>query len=104
MKEKSDPQFNAAIIGTVFLCGLGLFFVVSRHAAFTLGGHENSGRGAVAVNSNGLGAIALGLFIISLGILNLAQSMRSRRRIAVFWIGAGLFLATALYGIVSVFV
>ncbi len=102
--EKSNPQFNAAIIGSTFLCGLGLFFLITRHAAFTLGGHENSGRGAEAVNAGGLGAIAWGLFFISLGILNLAQYMRSRRRIPVFWIGAGLFLVSALSGIVSFFV
>lgn len=52
----------------------------------------------IHVDAHGLDAIAIGTFIIGLGIVNLAIGFRDRRRIPVFWTGVGLMIAAFLYG------
>src|ERR1041384_5639796 len=96
-------EFRARLIGTILLCGLGLWFALSGRAKFSLGGDPDSPHNqkhVIPVNAAGLDAIAIGTFIIGLGVINLALGIRGPRRIPVFWIGAALFLAAVLYGIV----
>jgi hypothetical protein len=94
----------AYLIGTALLCGLGLWFAVTGRARFALGGDQDSParrNGVIHVDARGADAVAVGGFFVALGILNLAQGIRSRRRIPVFWTGAGLLCAAVLYGAVQ---
>ena len=100
---KNNPNFNARAIGTVVLCAIGVWIAVSSHAKFTLGGNELYNRGAVDVDAHGLDAVVIGCVAIVLGIINLAIGIHSQRRIPVFWTGAGLLMATAVYGLVRFF-
>jgi len=86
------------------LCAIGLTIALLGHAKFTLGGNRLSGRGSVFVDARGLDAVVIGCVAIALGIINLAIGIRSQRRIPVFWTGAVLLMATAVYGIVRFFV
>jgi hypothetical protein len=58
----------------------------------------------IHVDAHGLDAVAIGSVFLALGIINIALGMRTQRRIPVFWCGAGLLLATAVYGLARVFV
>ena len=94
----------ARVIGTVLLCGIGLWIAIAQHAKFMLGGDPQSTfkrDRVVHVNATGLDAVAIGAVFIALGIINLSIGIRDRRRIPVFWTGAVLFLATVLYGAVQ---
>ena len=95
---------SARVIGTILLCGIGLWFAVTRHAKFLFGGDPDSTyrrSGIVHVDATGIDAVAIGAVFIALGIINLSIGIRDRRRIPVFWTGAGLFVATVLYGAVQ---
>jgi hypothetical protein len=95
-------MFYARLMGTILLCALGLWFAISGKAHFKLGGDPDSiykSNQVVHVDAHGADAVAIGLFAISLGIINLALGVRDRRRIPIFWTGAGLFILTALYGV-----
>lgn len=95
----------ARVIGTVLLCAIGLWFAVTQRAKFGLGGNPDSQykyNKVLHVDANGLDAIAIGIFFVSLGVINLALGIHDRRRIPVFWTGAGLFLATLAYGVVLI--
>jgi hypothetical protein len=92
------------IVGTILLCGIGLWLAVTRHAKFQFGGDPDSTyrrSGVIHVNATGADAVAIGAFFIALGIINLAIGIRGHRRIPVFWTGAALFVATLLYGAVQ---
>jgi len=98
-------MFYPRLIGTILLCGLGLWFALTGRARFALGGDADNTfkRNAVIhVNARGVDAVAIGVFFIGLGVVNLALGIRDRRRIAVFWTGAALLCLTAVYGAVEV--
>jgi hypothetical protein len=95
-------MFYARLAFTVLLCGLGLWFALTGHAKFMFGGDPDAALkrpGVIHVDAKGADAVAIGAFFIALGIVNLALGIRDRRRIPVFWAGAGLMIATFLYGI-----
>ena len=97
----------ARVIGTILLCAIGLWLAVTQRAKFGLGGDPDSHykyNQVMHVDAKGLDAIAIGTFFVALGIINLALGIRDRRRIPVFWTGAGLFLATLAYGVVLIVV
>jgi hypothetical protein len=97
-------MFYARLIGTILLCSIGLWFAVTRQTGFLLGGDIDSQykkNAVVHVDAKGADAVAIGAFFVALGIVNLALGIRGRRRIPVFWAGAGLMMATLLYGIVQ---
>jgi hypothetical protein len=99
--KRRSADFNARIIASLLLFALGGWFVVTQEANFRLGGRDGgtgSRRGTV-VDATGVDAVAIGTFIISLGVINLALGMRSERRKTVFWIGAALFLLPIAYGL-----
>jgi hypothetical protein len=99
----ATAMFYPRLIGTILLSGLGLWFAISGHARFGLGGDPDDSfkRDAVIhVNARGLDAVAIGVFFIGLGVVNLALGIRDRRRIATFWTGAALLCLTAVYGAV----
>jgi hypothetical protein len=96
------PDQNARVVGTVILCAIGLWIVLSGRAKFTVGGDPDSPtntRHPIYVNAHGLDAMVIGCVPIALGIINLALAVRGPRRIPVFWTGAGLLIATILYGL-----
>jgi hypothetical protein len=97
MVSAATRELNGRLLGSIVLWGVGLWFTLTQHAKFLWGGSRS--RRGILVNATGLDAIAIGLFFVSLGIINLALGIRSDRRIAVFWVGAGLFLATVAYGL-----
>jgi hypothetical protein len=83
---------------TALLWGVGLLFSLKQHARFTFGGSDE--RPGLPVDASGFDAIAIGCVFIALGILNLAIAIPRSKATAVFWVGAGLFLASVAYGIV----
>ena len=90
------------VLGSLVLFAVGGWIVVTQRANFNFGGDQESlsqSRRGIPVDAGGLDAIAIGTAIIGAGVLNLAQGIRSRRRIAVFWVGAALFLAPVVYGL-----
>ncbi|HSP16048.1 MAG TPA: hypothetical protein VLV78_14985 [Thermoanaerobaculia bacterium] len=96
------PAQYGRLIGTILLCGIGLWFAVTGHSKFILGGDPDSPtykKNPIYVDAHGLDAAAIGCFFISLGIINLSLGVRGPKRIPVFWAGAGLMIATFLYGI-----
>jgi hypothetical protein len=95
----AQREFNGRLLGSIVLWAIGLWFTITQHAKFTLGGRRT--RPGMPVNAFGLDAIAIGCFFLSLGIINLALGIRGERRIPVFWAGAGLFCASVLYGLVK---
>lgn len=95
-------MFAARAFFTVLLCGLGLWFALSGRAKFMLGGNPDSmvrNNHVIYVDARGIDAVAIGCFFIALGIVNLALGIADRRRIPVFWAGAGLMMATFVYWI-----
>jgi hypothetical protein len=92
----------ARLVGSVVLFAIGGWYAVTHEARFVLGGNDLSNRGAVNVNAQGLDAVAIGCVFVALGLVNLALGIRGRARIPVFWAGAALLAATALYGLVHV--
>jgi hypothetical protein len=97
------PISYTRLVGTIFLCVLGLWFALTGHAKFGLGGDPDSqykNNHVIHVDARGADAVAIGCFFIALGVVNLALGIRDRRRIPVFWAGAGLMMATFLYAIV----
>ena len=102
MPAKRDTRFNERLVGTIILCGIGLWYALTRQAVFTIGGRPDdpvNKRHPIYVNAAGLDAIAIGSFFIGLGIINLALGIRGPRRLPVFWTGAGLLIAAVLYGL-----
>ena len=87
---------------TALLCGTGLWFAITQETGFTLGGEDHSE--GLYVDATGLDAVAVGVVFIAVGILNLALAIAGPRRIPVFWTGAGLLLASLLYGALKVIV
>lgn len=96
------PKSGGRVFFTFLLTGVGLWYAVTGRAKFALGGDEY-GRRAIAVDARGLDAVAIGCFFIGLGIVNLALAVAGNRRIPVFWTGAGLMIAAALYGAAMLF-
>lgn len=97
--RRGEPAIR--LIFTVLLCGLGLYFAITQQTGFLLGGDDDSS-GGLPVDATGLDAVAIGVAFIAVGILNLALAIPGSRRIPVFWTGAGLMLASLLYGTVKV--
>lgn len=95
--RRGEPAIR--VFFTVLLCGLGLYFAITQEAAFMLGGDDLSE--GEHIDAAGWDAVAIGVFFIALGILNLALAIRGSRRIPVFWTGAGLLLASLLYGLLK---
>ena len=87
------------LIFTLILCGYGLWVAIRQETGFTLGGEAFSE--GLHVDATGLDAVVIGVVFIAVGILNLALAIRGPRRIPVFWTGAGLMLASVLYGTVK---
>ena len=96
--SKASP-LAAYLIGSLVLFAAGGCVVVTQRANFLFGGDDYNPRRGIPVDATGLDAIAIGTAIIGAGVLNLAQGIRDRRRIAVFWLGAALFLTPVLYGL-----
>lgn len=96
---RAQQEFNGRLVGSVVLWSIGLWFTITQHAKFTLGGRRS--RPGMPVDAHGLDAIAIGCFFLALGIINLALGIRGPRRIPVFWAGAALFIASVLYGLVN---
>jgi hypothetical protein len=93
--------FAARLIATLFLSALGLWFAITPWADFLLGGNIRrpyKRNRVIFVDATGWDAVAIGCVFIALGIINLALGIRGPRRIPVFWVGAGLLIATILYG------
>jgi hypothetical protein len=84
------------------LCAVGLWFAVSGRAHFTFGGDDYGKSHPMYVDARKWDAVAIGAVFIALGIINLAVAIRGPRRIPVFWTGAGLLGASALYGLAKV--
>lgn len=97
--RRGEPAIR--LIFTALLCGLGLYFAITQQAGFLLGGDDDFSEG-LPVDATGLDAVAIGVVFIAVGILNLALAIRGPRRIPVFWTGAGLMLASLLYGALKV--
>jgi hypothetical protein len=99
--KRRSADFNARIVASVLLFALGGWYVVTQEAHFRLGGRTGGtgSRRGTFVDATGVDAVAIGTFIISLGVINLALGMRSERRKAVFWVGAALFLLPIVYGL-----
>lgn len=92
----------ARLVGTILLCGIGLWFALTGRARFGLGGDPDSSfrrSGVVRVNATGLDAVAIGAVFVAIGIINLSIGIPGRRRIPVFWTGVALLGATLLYGL-----
>jgi len=82
-----------------------LWFAITQKTGFMFGGDPDSQykRSAVMyVDATGTDAIVIGCFFIALGIVNAALGVRGKRRIPVFWTGAGLMIATFVYGLVQI--
>lgn len=95
----AGERLSARVVGTIVLCGIGIWYAAAGQAQFRLGGNTRwPKKSAIYVDAAGLDAVAIGCFFISLGVINLALGIRGRRRIPVFWTGAGLLIATLLYG------
>jgi hypothetical protein len=86
---------------TLFFFALGGWYGVTREARFDIGGDDNSNRRAIHVDAHGMDAVAVGAVFVALGLINLALGIPGQARIPVFWSGAGLLLATILYGVVG---
>lgn len=85
--------------GSLFLFAVGGWYLVTQRARFLLGGDENNPRRGINVNAEGLDATAIGVFFVSLGVMNLTLAVRPPWRIPVFCLGLALFLATVFYGL-----
>ena len=104
---RASQEFNGRLVGSVVLWAIGAWITITRHAKFGFGGDPDSAykrTQVIHVDAHGLDAIVIGSIFLALGIINIALGMRSQRRIPVFWCGAGLLLATAVYGLARVFV
>lgn len=96
--RRGEPAIR--LIFTALLCGLGLYFAITQQTGFMLGGDDDFSEG-LHVDATGWDAVAIGVFFIALGILNLALAIRGSRRIPVFWAGAGVLMASLLYGMLK---
>ena len=100
----ATEMFYSRLIGTILLCGLGLWFAFTGRARFGLGGDPDNSfkrNAVVRVDAKGLDAAAIGVFCIGLGVVNLALGIRDRRRIATFWTGVALLGLSVVYGAVE---
>ena len=82
-----------------------MWFAITQKTGFMLGGDPDSQykkNDIIYVNATGADAVAVGGFFIALGIVNAALGVRGKRRIPVFWAGAGLMIATFVYGLVQI--
>ncbi len=93
-------ELRVRVFITAILCGLGIWCIAAQRAKFDIGGDDNSSRRAIHVDAEGVDAIAIGAFVFGVGIVNLAAGMRSHRRIPIFWTGAAIMAASAIYGMV----
>ena len=92
----------ARLAGSLVFFTLGLWWIGTQHAKFTLGGNPDSAweshRGT-GVDARGVDAVAIGCASIGLGLVNLAIGLRRKARIPVFWVGVAVLGATVAYGI-----
>lgn len=104
-RRPSSPRrqrFYGAVLGTLFLFGLGGWYAITRQAHFHFGGNPNAPMAkahATTVAAHGWDAVAIGNVFVALGCLNLALGMSGRARKPVFCVGLGLFAASLLYGL-----
>lgn len=101
-------MFLTHLIPSLFLFAVSAYPLITGHASFTLGRNENLASSAydahaIAVDARGMGASVLGLFGFGLGFLNLAQGLRGRKALAVFGLGALLFVGGVVYWISTFF-
>ena len=99
--KRRSADFNARVIASLLLAAPGVWFVITQEASFRLGGRDGGtgSRRGTFVDATGIDAIAIGSVFIGLAFINLAFGIRSRRRLAVFWLGAALFLTPVVYGL-----
>lgn len=92
-RTRANP-FIGAVLASLMFFGLGSYWIATGKAHFTLGGDDSKSaaedRHDVQVRAKGREAYALGLGAYGLGVLVLAQGMRSDRRIPVFFLGLAL--------------
>jgi hypothetical protein len=108
MTRTKPSLFLQHLIPSLFIFAVSAYPLITGHASFTLGRNENLASSAadphaIGVNAHGGGAVALGLFGVGLGFVNLAQGLRGRRALASFGLGALLVVGSFGYWIVSFF-
>lgn len=95
------PMFYVRLFFTLLFFAFGLYWAIGQRAKFDVGGSESGSSRPIHVYAEGIDAIAIGVFAMGVGIINLAAGMRSRRRIPVFWAGVVVFALPVLYAAVK---
>ena len=76
--SRAKQDFNARLLATIFLLGVGGYYVFTS-------------------NAEDYDALATGNVSISLAFINFALGIGGRARISVFCVGLGLFCVSLLY-------
>ncbi|MBV9494146.1 MAG: hypothetical protein JOZ54_07865 [Acidobacteria bacterium] len=94
-------MFYVRLFFTLLFFGYGLYWAIGQKAKFDVGGSDSGTSRPIHVDAEGVDAVAIGVFAMGVGVINLAAGMTSRRRIPVFWAGVVVFGLPVLYAAVK---
>jgi hypothetical protein len=84
----------------IFSCGIilwGAWIAWTQRARFDIGGSETGTSRPIRVSAEGVDAILIGVFIIGVGILGVAQTLRTPFRIPAILTGAIALIVPVVY-------